>query len=112
MSLHPSTWPAAEVEELIALSSSLRGEPASGRFDSACVVASTGPLGTYAGRKALEAGGTAVDGALATAFTQIASAAGCWVSYGGIMSLVHYEAATGKVTTLSGGFRTFAEETD
>jgi gamma-glutamyltranspeptidase/glutathione hydrolase len=110
--LDPRTWPAQDVEELLALSSSLRGEAASARYDTACVVASTGPLASYAGRKALEAGGTAVDAALATAFTQIASAAGCWVSYAGLFTMVHFEAATGEVTSLNAGFRTFVEETD
>lgn len=110
--LDPRTWPADDLDSLLAATSSLRGEPDSGRFSTACVAGSTGPLATYAGRKALEAGGSAVDAALATAFTQIASAGGCWVSYAGIISMVHYEAATGEIVGLDGGFRTFANETD
>ena len=35
-----------------------------------------------------------------------------WVSYAGIVSVIHYEAATGKVDTLSAGFGTCRAETD
>ena len=110
--LDPTTWPAEEVAELLDLSSSLRGPAGYRRFARACVTASTGPLGSYAGRRALEEGGSAVDAVLTTAFTQIASAAGCWVSFAGLLTMVHYEAATGEVTSLDAGFRTFREETD
>jgi gamma-glutamyltranspeptidase/glutathione hydrolase len=110
--LDPTTWPIAKVEELLAAGDSLRVGPDSRSFRNGIVVGSTGPLASYAGARALEAGGSAVDAALVTALTQVALAAGCWVSYAGRMTLVHYEAATGEVLSLDGGYKSFREETD
>ena len=77
-----------------------------------CVlVGSTGPFATLAGRHALEAGASATDAVLTTAFTQIALALGSWVSYAGLLGMVHHEAATGDTSTVSAGFATFAAET-
>jgi gamma-glutamyltranspeptidase/glutathione hydrolase len=74
------------------------------------VVGSTGPFAQLAGRRALEAGGSAADAVITTALTQIALAAGSWVSYAGVFMLVHCGA--GRVDSLSAGFATFAQETD
>jgi gamma-glutamyltranspeptidase / glutathione hydrolase len=110
--LDPSAWPVAKVAELIAAGDTLRVGPDTRSFRNGIVVGSTGPLATYAGARSLEAGGSAVDAALVTALTQVALAAGCWVSYAGRMTLVHYQAATGEVLSLDGGYKTFREETD
>ncbi|GAA1669731.1 hypothetical protein GCM10009765_19020 [Fodinicola feengrottensis] len=83
-----------------------------GTAETAMVVGSTGPFSQLVGRKALAAGGTATDAVVATSLAQIALAAGGWVSYAGIFSLIHYTAATGKIDSLSGGFQPFAAETD
>jgi gamma-glutamyltranspeptidase / glutathione hydrolase len=42
----------------------------------------------------------------------LGSAWGAWVSYAGLLSLVHYSATTGEVDTLSAGFATCVDETD
>ena len=76
------------------------------------LVGSTGPFATLAGRHALEAGGSATDAVLATAFTQIALSLGSWVSYAGLFGVVQYDAASNETTTVSAGFGTFAQETD
>jgi len=112
-SLDPRSWPDDEVDHILQASSAMRSlDSASATYAHALIVGSTGRFAQYAGRKALEAGGSAADAALVTAFTQVALAHGGWVSYAGIMSVVHYDAATGKITSLSGGFGTFKGETD
>jgi len=111
--LDPRTWPEAEVEKWLQDSAPMRSlEPAHATHPSALVAGSTGPFAQYAGRKALEAGGSAADAALVTAFTQVALAHGGWVSYAGIMSAVTFDATTGEITSLSGHFATFASEDD
>ncbi|WP_286159453.1 gamma-glutamyltransferase [Mycobacterium sp. 852013-50091_SCH5140682] len=75
------------------------------------MVGSTGPFATLAGRHALDAGGSATDAVLSTAFTQIALSLGSWVSYAGLFAMVHHNAATGRTTSVSAGFAPFAHET-
>ncbi|MCX4850647.1 gamma-glutamyltransferase [Streptomyces sp. NBC_00893] len=71
--------------------------------------------GSYAARAGLEAmkqGGNAVDAALTTALTQVALTAGAPISYFGIMSLVYFEAKTGRVHTMNAEWNTVTGETD
>ncbi|SEP52581.1 gamma-glutamyltransferase [Amycolatopsis saalfeldensis] len=110
--LDPAGWDHAEVEAALDWRRIRQDErPAAASGGSAVLVGSTGPFATLAGRHALEAGGSATDAVLTTAFTQIALSLGAWVSYAGLFGLVHHEAATGATTTVSGGFGTFAGET-
>ena len=51
-----------------------------GTGEHGMVIGSTGPFAQLAGRKALQAGGSATDAVLTTALAQIALAAGSWVS--------------------------------
>ncbi|HVV76750.1 MAG TPA: gamma-glutamyltransferase [Mycobacteriales bacterium] len=110
--LDPAGWPAEELA-LATEPLDLRDlQPALGESQRAMVLGSTGPFAQVAGRHVLEAGGSACDAAIATATTQIALASGAWVSYGGIFHLIHFDAATGEVSSLSAGFGTFRGETD
>lgn len=112
--LDPHSWDDDIVESALRAPAAVAAEAggAVGGGEHGVVVASTGAFATLAGQRALTAGGSAVDAALSTAFAQIGQCLGSWVSYAGIFSLVHYQAATGKVDTLSAGFGTFTAETD
>jgi gamma-glutamyltranspeptidase / glutathione hydrolase len=99
----------AQVEDALRLAPA---SSASGTADKCMVVGSTGPFAQLAGLKAMEAGGSAADAVVATALAQVALAAGAWVSCAGVFAMVHYQASTGQVDSLSAGFATFAGETD
>jgi gamma-glutamyltranspeptidase/glutathione hydrolase len=76
------------------------------------VVGTSGAPAIRAGLQVLKEGGSAVDAAMTIALGQISLAAGCWVSYAGAMTMVYYEAETGKIYTLNARFKTPQEEDD
>ena len=78
----------------------------------AMVVASSGDGAADAGLELLKRGGTAMDAAMAVAMAQPCHAMGSFVSYAGIITLVYFEASSGKVYSLDGGFNTVREEKD
>ncbi|MCP3802015.1 gamma-glutamyltransferase family protein [Allokutzneria sp. A3M-2-11 16] len=111
--LDPATWDADERRAALDLGKAGFDHcSASGTARNGMVIGSTGPFAHLAGQRALEAGGSAVDAALTTAFAQIVLAAGSWVSFAGFFGMIHFDGATGEVTALSAGYGTFAEETD
>ena len=107
--LDPAGWPADEVDDSLRRVSV---GAVSGTADEAMVAGSTGPFAQLAGRKVLEAGGSAADAVVAVCLAQVALAAGAWVSCAGVFAMVHYQARTGRVDSLSAGFASFAGETD
>ncbi len=76
------------------------------------VVGTTGPIAVHAGLETLKKGGSAADAALATALAQVVECGGSYVSHAGILSMVYYEADSGKVHYLNAGFNTPLEEKD
>lgn len=109
--LDPDGWDRSEVTHALdpqRIGPDPRPAAATG---TAVLVGSTGPFATLAGRHALDAGGSATDAVLTTAFTQIALSLGSWVSYAGFFGMVHHEATTGATSTVSAGFGTFTGET-
>lgn len=76
----------------------------------AMVVASSGDGAANAGLELLKRGGTAMDAAMAVAIAQPCHAMGSFVSYAGIITLVYFEASSGKVYSLDGGYNTVREE--
>ncbi len=78
----------------------------------AMVVTTTGAGAAQAGLEALKKGGNAMDAAMTAAMMQPCLAAGSYVSYAGILNVVYYEAASGKVFNLNAGFNTVLAETD
>lgn len=78
-------------------------------MNGAVTVAYNG-LAARAGLEALKQGGNAIDAALTTALTQVALTGGAPVSYFGIMSLVYYDAASGRVHTMNAEWNTVLAE--
>ncbi|MEZ5459783.1 MAG: gamma-glutamyltransferase [Steroidobacteraceae bacterium] len=65
-----------------------------------------------AGLEALNRGGSSVDAALTAALAQISLGAGSVVSYFGILTMVHYDAASGEITTMNAGWNSVRAETE
>lgn len=76
----------------------------------AMVVASSGAGAAEAGLDVLKRGGTAMDAAMTVAMLQPCRALGSFVSYGGILTLVYFDATTHKVYSLDAGFNTVRGE--
>lgn len=83
-----------------------------GQVDKGMVVGTTGAHAVQAGVDILKAGGSAMDAALATAMAQVTLAAGSWVSFAGIMTLVYYDAETDTVYNMNASYNTVAGEDD
>ena len=76
------------------------------------ISATVSPIAVRAGLEALDHGGNAADAAATVALTQIATQLGSVVSYAGIMTLVYYDAKTGKVVSLDAGYDSYRGETE
>ena len=110
--LSPVRWGTPEVDRLLKLGAEFGGDKIPADGHKGIITGTTGPAAVQAGLSALDQGGTAVDAAVTTALTQIALAAGSWVSYAGIFNMVYYEAATGAIHNLNGGYNTVLAEND
>lgn len=103
--LQSSGWGAGEGDRYRKLNrqwSVPKPEARSGRM---MIVGTSGAFAVRAGLEAMRQGGSATDAVLTTALAQIALDVGCWNSYAGILSLVHFEAETGNVSSLDAGFQ-------
>ncbi|HEX3367206.1 gamma-glutamyltransferase [Phenylobacterium sp.] len=111
--LSPARWPTAERAEL--QTQEFFSYPAfAGPVDGAriLVTGTASPVAVHAGAEVLRRGGTAADAAATVALTQIATNHGSVVSYAGVMQLAYFEAKTGKVSILDGGWNSYVGETD
>lgn len=110
-SLSPDRW-AGDYAQFLRAQDVDRTEAgvAAGR-QGAVTVAYNG-LAARAGLEALKHGGNAMDAALTAALTQVALTAGAPISYFGILSLVYYDANTGKVYTMNAEWNTVRAEVD
>ena len=63
------------------------------------VVGLTGKRAVHAGLEVLKQGGGAADAAMATAMTQVVEAAGSYISFAGILTMVYYDAGRRSITS-------------
>ena len=110
--LSPAAWPPGEWEEYLALEDiPFPGNPA-GQGSRGAITGSYHALAQRAGLEALRQGGSSVDAAMTTALTQVALGAGAVISYFGIMTLVHYDAASDGIVSLNAGWNAVQGEDD
>ncbi len=81
-------------------------------FTNAMIAATTGGKAVEAGLEILKEGGTAADAALATALCEVVHAGGSYVSFGGPLLMLYFDAASGKVCFLDAQYDTPLEEND
>lgn len=110
--LSPTAWPAGDVAAALQRTAETGKPKPVAEGTKGMVTGTTGAFAVRAGREALRQGGSAIDAALTTSLTQIALAAGSWVSYAGFMNLIYYDAATKTVHSMNAGFNTIKGETD
>src|SRR5262249_43628120 len=111
VSLSPAGWASDYATYLTAQDVDRTSAGVADGTHGAVTVAYNG-IAARAGVEALKRGGNAMDAALAAAVTQVAVTAGAPISYFGILSLVYYDAKTGKVYTMNAEWNTVRGETD
>jgi hypothetical protein len=92
LGLSPMTWEASErhmLEQCVQAFFPLATRTVEGRHG--VVTTTSSPLAAHAGFRALKAGGTVADAAVAVALTQITTALGSYVSYAGIMQALYHK---------------------
>ncbi|MDX1395373.1 MAG: gamma-glutamyltransferase [Gemmatimonadota bacterium] len=108
--LSPTTW-QAEYDRYLAAQLVDRTNAGVATGSGGAVTVAYNGLAARAGLEALIQGGNAMDAALTAGLAQVALTAGAPVSYFGIMSLVYYDAATGRVHTMNAEWNTVLGET-
>jgi len=110
--LSPANWPEGELEKFTKLNQSMGKPKPFVEGENGMIAGTSAALAVRAGMEALKQGGSAVDAALATSIAQIVLSAGSEISYSGFMTMVHYEASTGKVETMNAAYNTVQDEKD
>lgn len=110
--LSPQTWPTGEYERFLAAQNVVRTEAGVATGTKGAVTVAYNGIAARAGLEALNAGGNAIDAAATAALTQVAVTAGAPISYFGILSLVYYDAASGRVYTMNAEWNTVRGETE
>jgi gamma-glutamyltranspeptidase/glutathione hydrolase len=83
-----------------------------GQSNNAMVVSQGGSRPVQTGLDILNAGGNALDAVLATGMIHIVQNIGAAVSFGGTMSLIYYDAGTGRIHSVNAPFKNPFRETD
>src|SRR6185436_4158263 len=109
--LSPAVWPPGEYERFLQAQDVDRTTAGVATGTGGAVTVAYNGLAARAGLEALKQGGNAMDAALTAAVTQVAVTAGAPISYFGILSLVYYDAASGKVYTMNAEWNTVRGDT-
>jgi gamma-glutamyltranspeptidase/glutathione hydrolase len=112
INLTSASWDAGEREKYMRAQGIDRTTAGAASGMNGAVTVAYGAYAARAGLEALKQGGNAIDAAMTTALAQVALTAGAPISYFGIMSLVYYEAKTGKTFTMNAEWNTVAGEDD
>ena len=112
VNLSPENWLEGELEKYTKLNQ-IYGQPKLVAESSKGMISGAiEPLSIHAGLLALKQGGSAADAVMTTAIAQICQAIGSYVSYAGFMTMVYYDALTGKVHSMNAAYNTVYEEDD
>jgi gamma-glutamyltranspeptidase/glutathione hydrolase len=112
VNLSPADWPEGELEKYAELGQFRPGSNYLATGSAGMVTATMGAPAVRAGLEALKQGGSAADAAMVTALAQVALTPGDFITYAGILTMVYYDAATGKVYSMNAAYNTPRDEKD
>jgi gamma-glutamyltranspeptidase/glutathione hydrolase len=110
--LSPKKWRAGDLEIYNWLDKQFGLQNVLAEGANGVIAGTTSAAAERAGLEALRQGGSAADAVLATSLAQITLAMGSWVSYAGILTMVYFDAGSGRFYNLNAGFNTVAGEDD
>lgn len=112
--LSPNTWPVMARRKAESIEAQHWWPQKRRAYHSAngLISAVASPVAVLAGLQALRQGGNAADAAATVALTQVTMELGSVVSYGGIMTMLYYDAKTRQVTYLNAGYNSYRGETN
>lgn len=112
VSLSPTDWGTGELEKYVKMDDRAFPNNPVAIGKNGAVSTTFHAAASKAGLVALEQGGSSVDAAMTAALTQIAMNAGSVISYFGVMTMVHYDAATDKMISMDATWNSVQGETD
>jgi gamma-glutamyltranspeptidase/glutathione hydrolase len=110
--LSPKKWRAGDLEIYNWLDKQFGLQNVLAEGANGVIAGTTSAAAERAGLEVLRQGGSAADAVLATSLAQITLAMGSWVSYAGILTMVYFDAGSGRFYNLNAGFNTVAGEDD
>ena len=108
--ISPAVWPKGEFDRFLAAQNVDRTKAGMATGQNGAVTVAYNGIAARAGLESLARGGNALDAAMTAAVTQVAVTAGAPISYFGILSLVYYDASSGKVYTMNAEWNTVRGE--
>jgi len=112
VNLTPDQWGENELSKYLEMDSREYPNNPSAAGMHGAVTTTFHSAAARAGLEALKQGGSSVDAALTAAMTQVTLNAGSVVSFFGILNMVHFDAATGKIVSMDATWNTVKNETD
>lgn len=110
--LSPDAWGEGELAKYLEMDSRAFPNNPAAFGEKGAVTTTFHAAASRAGLEALKQGGTSVDAALTASLAQVTLNAGAVVSFFGIINMVHYDAATGKIVSMDATWNTLKNETD
>lgn len=110
--LSPANWPEGELKKYTKLGLETNLPKPAAPASNGMVAGAFSPLAIRSGVEALKKGGNAADAALTTSLTQVCLLGGSNVSYAGVIFMVYYDAKTGKIYSMHGGWNSVKEDKD
>lgn len=110
--LSPDAWGEGELTKYLEMDSRTFPNNPAALGEKGAVTTTFHTAASRAGFEALKQGGSSVDAALTASLAQVTLNAGAVVSFFGILNMVHYDAATGKIVSMDASWNTVKNETD
>ncbi|MBY0434966.1 MAG: gamma-glutamyltransferase [Cyclobacteriaceae bacterium] len=112
VTLSPDKWGEGELAKYLAMDARPFPSNPAAFGEKGAVTNTFHTAASRAGLEALKQGGTSVDAALTASLAQVTLNAGAVVSFFGIINMVHYDAASGKIVSMDATWNTVKNETD
>lgn len=110
--LRPSAWPQGEYERWWAIQCDAETPRPQAEGGQGVVATAYNGFANRIGLEALKQGGSSVDAAMATALAQVTLDAGSAISFAGIMTMIHFDAASGECVVMNACWNTVKGEDD